>query len=209
LTLYVSKKLKLVDIDAYNSVNLVARISSIEVSPTDRLWHICDAQRMSPMSENPTVKGVELNYSLCSNYKLLSINVTDPIDYQTILLLLAMADTGSQVTFEGGTHNGMSPSVTFLEQSFLPVLAQMELETVVNVEQLGFYPAGGGKWTLDIKPCKHLRHFDLLECQQPEISLADAVKVTAIVIQLPENIGQREIDTVVKLLDLNPQAASS
>jgi hypothetical protein len=32
------------------------------------------------MSENRTVKGVELNYSLCSNYKLLSINVTDPID---------------------------------------------------------------------------------------------------------------------------------
>jgi hypothetical protein len=32
------------------------------------------------LSENRTVKGVELNYSLCSNYKLLSINVTDPID---------------------------------------------------------------------------------------------------------------------------------
>jgi hypothetical protein len=32
------------------------------------------------MSENRTVKGVELNYSPCSNYKLLSINVTDPID---------------------------------------------------------------------------------------------------------------------------------
>jgi hypothetical protein len=28
----------------------------------------------------PTVKGAELNYSPCSNYKLLSINVTDPID---------------------------------------------------------------------------------------------------------------------------------
>jgi hypothetical protein len=34
------------------------------------------------MSENRTVKGVEFNYSLCSNYKLLSINVTDPIDFQ-------------------------------------------------------------------------------------------------------------------------------
>ncbi|MFT6776431.1 MAG: hypothetical protein ACJAV1_000342, partial [Paraglaciecola sp.] len=28
----------------------------------------------------PTVKGVELNYSLCSYYKLLSINITDPTD---------------------------------------------------------------------------------------------------------------------------------
>jgi hypothetical protein len=36
---------------------------------------------MAPMNENRTVKGVELNYSLCSNYKLLSINVTDPIDW--------------------------------------------------------------------------------------------------------------------------------
>jgi hypothetical protein len=33
----------------------------------------------------PTVKELELNYSPHSNYKLLSINVTDPIDYYFVL----------------------------------------------------------------------------------------------------------------------------
>ncbi|MFT6030683.1 MAG: hypothetical protein ACI8O8_002429, partial [Oleiphilaceae bacterium] len=29
----------------------------------------------------PTFKRLEINYSPCSNYKLLSINLTDPIDW--------------------------------------------------------------------------------------------------------------------------------
>lgn len=125
---------------------------------------------------------------------------------QTILLPLAMAGTRSQVTFEGGTHNGMSPSVSFLEQSFLPVLGKMGIDTTVKIEKLGFYPAGGGKWSLDIKSCSNLKSFEFVECEQSASEIAGKVSVTAIVSQLPESIGQREISTVIKSLKLNEEA---
>lgn len=125
---------------------------------------------------------------------------------QTILLPLALAETPSKVTFEGGTHNGMSPSVSFLEQSFLPVLANMGIETEVNIEKLGFYPAGGGKWSLKIKPCAQLKPIELEQSEQTLDEITDKVTVSAIVSLLPESIGQREIDTVCKSLRLNSSA---
>jgi len=41
---------------------------------------------------------------------------------QTILPILALANGPSTVTLEGGTHNGMAPSLCFLKSSYLPVL---------------------------------------------------------------------------------------
>ena len=71
---------------------------------------------------------------------------------QTILPVLMLADASSEVIFEGGTHNGMSPSLCFLEHSYLPVLKMMGVECKIDVSKLGFYPAGGGRWKLTIKP---------------------------------------------------------
>lgn len=127
---------------------------------------------------------------------------------QTILLPLALAGGESRVTFEGGTHNGMSPSVTFLEQSFLPILASMGIQTEIKLKKLGFYPAGGGKWSLTIKSNTKLEFVGFEQSEKSQCELADKVTVTAVVSQLPESIGQREIDTVIKSLQLNPSAGN-
>jgi RNA 3'-terminal phosphate cyclase (ATP) len=127
---------------------------------------------------------------------------------QTILLPLALAETSSQITFEGGTHNGMSPSVSFLEKSFLPILAKMGIETEVKIEKLGFYPAGGGRWSLKVKPCAQLKPMEYVQSEQTLDDITDRVTVTAIVSLLPESIGQREIDTVIKSLRLNSNAGN-
>lgn len=122
---------------------------------------------------------------------------------QTILLPLALADEASTIRLEGGTHNGMSPSVTYLEQSFLPILAKMGIQTTLKLEQFGFYPAGGGKWEMHIEPCKQLIPLTFSDNGLREPVLANEVSVTAIVSQLPARIGQREINTVVRCLELN------
>lgn len=75
---------------------------------------------------------------------------------QTILPVLALAKAGSKVEFEGGTHNGMSPSLCFLEQSYLPLLKLMGIDCKIVKSSLGFYPVGGGKWQIEIKPAKVL-----------------------------------------------------
>lgn len=122
---------------------------------------------------------------------------------QTILMPLALADEASTVTLEGGTHNGMSPSVTYLEQSFLPILAKMGIQTSLKLEQFGFYPAGGGKWEMRIEPCKQAVPLTFSNDEPSEPDLANKLSVTAIVSQIPKQIGQREIDTVVRSLQLD------
>lgn len=120
---------------------------------------------------------------------------------QTIFPVLALAEKASTVTFEGGTHNGMSPSLCFLQQSYLPILKSMGVGYSVQVSSLGFYPAGGGKWQLNIAPTEALKPFDLCEAGSDFASSIEHCSLKAFVSLLPQNIGLREIKTAQKMLD--------
>ena len=126
---------------------------------------------------------------------------------QTILPVLALANGSSTVTFEGGTHNGMSPSLSFLETSFLPVLKSMGVSCNIHTFALGFYPAGGGKWQINIEPTKALKPIHLNQAGSDFAALSDHCTLQALVSLIPEKIGKREIETAKKIL--NWQDASS
>jgi RNA 3'-terminal phosphate cyclase (ATP) len=112
---------------------------------------------------------------------------------QTVLPLLLMAEQPSKVTFEGGTHNGLSPSLTFLQHAYLPVLAAMGVQSRVEVTSLGFNPVGGGKWSIEIAPAAELKPFSLVEPPVP-----GNCKVTGIVSNLSAEIVDREYNQVVR-----------
>ena len=76
---------------------------------------------------------------------------------QTILPALMLADGPSTVVIEGGTHNPYAPPFPFLERSFIPVLRQMGVGIDLELNRYGFYPAGGGKFTIRIDPVKQLK----------------------------------------------------
>jgi RNA 3'-terminal phosphate cyclase (ATP) len=120
---------------------------------------------------------------------------------QTILPVLALAKGSSTITFEGGTHNGMSPSLSFLEQSFLPVLKSMGVNCEVQTSALGFYPAGGGKWQISIEPTKALKPINLTDAGCDFAKDSKNCSLNALVSLLPESIGQREVATAKKILD--------
>ena len=126
---------------------------------------------------------------------------------QTILPVLSLAKESSTVTFEGGTHNGMSPSLSFLEQSFLPVLKSMGVNCKVSTATLGFYPAGGGKWQIVIEPTQALKPIHLTDAGCDFASDMDNCSLNALISLLPISIGQREVTTAKKILDW--QEASS
>ncbi|QZO12890.1 RNA 3'-terminal phosphate cyclase [Pseudoalteromonas piscicida] len=119
---------------------------------------------------------------------------------QTILPVLAMASEQSHVIFEGGTHNGMSPSLCFLTRSYLPILKKMGIDCQIETEKLGFYPAGGGKWTLTIHPTKALNALPELSASSSQIT-AEQCAITALVSKLPEHIGEREVTKAKKELN--------
>jgi RNA 3'-terminal phosphate cyclase (ATP) len=117
---------------------------------------------------------------------------------QSILpALLISGDQNQQtrLTLEGGTHNPFAPPFDFLAKAFLPLLERMGAQLEVGLERYGFYPAGGGKIEIAIKPSKGLKPIELNERGK-----IIGRRATALVAHLPRNIAERELGVVHRKL---------
>lgn len=105
---------------------------------------------------------------------------------QTILPPLLTADKSSTVIIEGGTHNSMAPPFDFLEKVFLPIINKIGGSVRMNIERYGFYPVGGGKIVVTIKPRK------LSELILNDRGLIKNIAITGIVANISLNIARME-----------------
>jgi RNA 3'-terminal phosphate cyclase (ATP) len=108
---------------------------------------------------------------------------------QTILPALFLAGKSSTVTVTGGTHNPWAPPYDFLSESFLPAVAAAGFQAACRLIKHGFFPAGGGEITFDIKPWR--------EEQNQIINLCEPIKNSQIyariyIANLPAHIAQRQ-----------------
>jgi RNA 3'-terminal phosphate cyclase (ATP) len=116
---------------------------------------------------------------------------------QTILPALWLAGVDARVHLEGGTHNPLAPSATFLAESFLPLMRRMGLSAELKLERHGFYPAGGGALTLDMVagtspvPLHLGARGDVQE-----------MSATALMSSIPGRIGERELDVIARRLSI-------
>ncbi len=110
---------------------------------------------------------------------------------QTVLPALLIARDRSRMTMEGGTHNPFAPPFDFLQKSFLPLVNRMGPKVEAHLERAGFYPAGGGRCTITVEPCRRLTGFDLLEGGKVIRRCARAV-----VSKLPAQIAERELAVI-------------
>jgi RNA 3'-terminal phosphate cyclase (ATP) len=108
---------------------------------------------------------------------------------------LLTASGPSSITLEGGTHNPHAPPIDFLEKAFLPLVNRMGPAVHVALERAGFYPAGGGRFFVNVQPAEKLSPLRLLERGEIRRRLA-----TAVVAALPGAIAKRELERVEKLL---------
>jgi RNA 3'-terminal phosphate cyclase (ATP) len=109
---------------------------------------------------------------------------------QAVLPALLFAREPSRLTLEGGTHNPKAPPFDFLAKTFLPILRRMGARVEANLETYGFYPAGGGRFTVAIEPGTTLGRLSLLERGETRMH------ARAIVASLPEHIAKRELSIV-------------
>jgi RNA 3'-terminal phosphate cyclase (ATP) len=114
---------------------------------------------------------------------------------QTVLPALLTAPDASELILEGGTHNMQAPPFDFLEQTFLPLVNRMGPRIAARLERPGFYPAGGGRIVVSVKPSETLTGFDLLE--RGGIKRRHA---RAIVARLPRHIAERELSVIAQEL---------
>ncbi len=115
---------------------------------------------------------------------------------QTVLPALLIAEGPSQLRLEGGTHNPWAPPFDFLQQAYLPLVSRMGPRVSATLLRHGFYPAGGGEFTIEIEPSERLTGFQLRERGERV-----GGEVRALLSGLPDDIGQREIDTVIRKLN--------
>lgn len=109
---------------------------------------------------------------------------------QTVLPALLGASGPSRLTLEGGTHNPFAPPFDFLQKAFLPLVSRMGPKVGARLEQPGFYPAGGGRFTVAIEPGP-LRPLHLVERGAIRRRTGQAMLV-----HLPDHIARRELDVV-------------
>lgn len=110
---------------------------------------------------------------------------------QTLLPILSQADQPSSIRLQGGTHNGLSPSLDFLSQTFFPMLSRMGLHTEIKVDQFGFNPVGGGDWHIRITPCQ------TLEPLRYHTAPVDQRHIHAMSSRLPKHVVEREISAAL------------
>lgn len=119
---------------------------------------------------------------------------------QTILPILAHADTPTNVKISGGTHNQWAPTFDFLDQAFLPQFRKMGGRVSAELESYGFYPAGGGAIRMVVEPTAET-HALSLEDRGERTGEA----IVAVVANLKGDIANRELKTLTKGLSLSAE----
>lgn len=134
---------------------------------------------------------------------------------QTILPPLLLADAPSEVVLEGGTHNPFAPPFLFIERAFLPLLRRIGFEVEASLDRAGFYPNGGGRCRVQIRPrvsgnrqgdeADRGSGFAPLRLLTATATGAPALSATACLAGLPRNIAERELAVVRQRLSLPPE----
>ncbi|HWR83392.1 MAG TPA: RNA 3'-terminal phosphate cyclase [Candidatus Deferrimicrobium sp.] len=120
---------------------------------------------------------------------------------QTILPALLTASEPSHIILEGGTHNPMAPPFDFLIGTYLPIVNRMGPRVAAVLERPGFFPAGGGRMTVEIEPAGALSPITLLERGPVQKQSARAM-----VARLPRTIAERELEVIRETLALDRNA---
>lgn len=112
---------------------------------------------------------------------------------QTVLPALLVAEGESHLSLEGGTHNPLAPPLDFLTKAYLPLVNRMGPTVEARLVRPGFYPAGGGRFSVRIQPAPQLGRLELTE--RGEIITR---RVRALVANLPRHIAERECRTIAR-----------
>lgn len=108
---------------------------------------------------------------------------------QTLLPALFLADKPSTITVTGGTHNPLAPPFDFLSETFLPAIATAGFHGNCKLLKHGFFPAGGGKITFEIRPWQKKPHQIINLC---EPSKQFQIHARVYIAKLPAHIAERQ-----------------
>jgi RNA 3'-terminal phosphate cyclase (ATP) len=109
---------------------------------------------------------------------------------QTLIPALLLADGPSRVEVCGGTHNPMAPPAQFLQRAYCRAMAEMGADIDIELHRFGFYPAGGGEVSADIRPCA-LRPFEWMVRGERKAAFAESF-----IAGVPLSVAKRELECI-------------
>jgi RNA 3'-terminal phosphate cyclase (ATP) len=118
---------------------------------------------------------------------------------QTVLPALLTARAGSELLLEGGTHNPRASTFDFLARAYLPLIERMGPRISIELERIGFEPAGGGRVRVRVAPAARLEALHL-EMRGPLQRLEAEVLLS----KLPRHIAEREAAVLAQGLGFGP-----
>ena len=131
---------------------------------------------------------------------------------QTVLPPLLIADGPSRLILEGGTHNPWAPPFDFLQSAYLPLVNRMGPQVTAKLERHGFYPAGGGRFIVEIEPTRVMLKANdaaegasaIVESRLNGFSLLERGEIRSrrgrvLLSNLPPQIAQREKEELERL----------
>ncbi|MBI2002234.1 MAG: RNA 3'-phosphate cyclase [candidate division NC10 bacterium] len=114
---------------------------------------------------------------------------------QALLVPLALAGGPSRITLTGGTHVPWSPPADYMQEVWLPALADLGLCARLDVGRWGFYPKGGGRIVVEVEGGADLRPIALLHR-----SGGLRLRGVSAVANLPRGIAERQRDRALRRL---------
>ena len=117
---------------------------------------------------------------------------------QTILPAMLSTDKSSELLLGGGTHNPYAPPYDFIEKSFINSLKQIGFSLSTELKTYGFYPAGGGSFTVNIFPKKELKPLNLIN--RGDIK---SISCYGIVSKIPVEIAKKETEIIEENLKID------
>ncbi|NRA38977.1 MAG: RNA 3'-terminal phosphate cyclase [Planctomycetes bacterium] len=178
----------------------LSNIRAKRSNPGLQAQHLCSVRAAARVSnaavEGDALRSRELSFypqDIVGGYHEFHIGTAGSCSLvlQTILPMFLYAKSVAEIRIHGGTHNPWSPSIDFMQHSFLPLLRRMGAEISLEVETPGFYPRGGGCIHVQIDARNFGTPIQLLERGKKP-----AVHSLITSVNLPMHIGEREEDRI-------------
>lgn len=119
---------------------------------------------------------------------------------QTVLCALLSTPGSSRLVLCGGTHNPLAPTFDCLAMTYLPLLRRMGAKVHAHLEAPGFYPAGGGRFVVELEGGASLATLDLSQRGALQSACFEATSCG-----VPKHVAERELAVLVaRLRHLNP-----
>jgi RNA 3'-terminal phosphate cyclase (ATP) len=119
---------------------------------------------------------------------------------QTVLCALLATPGSSRLVLSGGTHNPLAPTFDCLAMTYLPLLRRMGAKVHAHLEAPGFYPAGGGRFVVELEGGASLVAIDSSERGPLQSACFEAT-----ISDVAKHVAERELAVLdARLRHLNP-----